>query len=55
MKRMYVIMRERISGDDVQPVDVVSSMSKAEDVCYENEIADINHIYYWREVISSEE
>lgn len=57
MKRMYVIMREDIREYNPfpEPYDVVSSMVKADEICMEQEEADITHIYYWREVISSEE
>lgn len=58
MKRVYVIMCDTYDGADfvgTDPVDVVSSMERAEEVCFEMENESPNDIYYWREVISSED
>jgi hypothetical protein len=53
MCRMYVIMREREGC--ALPYDVVHSMTRADELCTEYEAQDLTHIYYWYEVISSEE
>lgn len=61
MKRVYVIMREMEDsfGTVTEPYDVVSSMDDAERICYEMEATANKEkqpfVYYWREVISSEE
>jgi len=62
MKRVYVIMRQKFEeGYDepiIEPYDVVSSMTQAEEDCIlHEERSDTYHEgweYYWREVISSE-
>lgn len=58
MKRVYVIMCDFYDNGEyinTDPVDVVSSLTKAEDICVELEAENPNGVYYWREVISSEE
>ena len=58
MKRMYVIMRDNQDEYErpvIEPIDVVSTMTQAEDICSEKEGTEGDCIYYWREVISSEE
>ena len=59
MKRMYVIMCDTYDNDNkflsTDPVDVVSTMDAADTVCTTLEADDPECIYYWREVISSEE
>ena len=56
MKRLYVIINElEDSFGEVWSIeDVVSSMTKADNICTELEQTNPGHIYYWREVISSE-
>lgn len=56
MKRVYVIINElEDSFGEVWSIeDVVSSMTKADNICTELEQTNPGHIYYWREVISSE-
>ena len=60
MMRVYVIMKDtELDGVwDTSPYDVVFSMARAEDVCFEEEqkssACGENAIFYWREVISSE-
>lgn len=57
MKRIYVIMCDNISNDEyttTEPVDVVSSLTEAEELCFQYEAENSNKIYYYREVISSE-
>lgn len=56
MKRVYVIINElEDSFGEVWSIeDVVSSMAKADSICTELEKNNPGHIYYWREVISSE-
>lgn len=57
MKRTYVIMCDTYDGPEyigTDPVDVVSTMEKAEEVCYQMEAETPESIFYWREVISSE-
>lgn len=63
MKRLYVIFREGIiSSDSVfeddklappEIIDVVSSMTKADEICDEN-ITE-GYYCYWQEAISSED
>lgn len=58
MKRVYVIMCDSYDNGefiDTDPVDVVFSLTKAEDICVELEAEDPANVYYWREIISSEE
>lgn len=58
MKRVYVIMCDLFKDGDfieTNPVDVVSTMERAEDVCLEFEQEYPSNVYYWREVISSED
>ena len=58
MKRVYVIMCDLFdNGDFVETdtVDVVSTMDDAEEVCFEFEQEYPSNVYYWREVISSED
>lgn len=52
MTRMYVIFKER--EGKIIPWDVVRSMTRADELCTEYEAQDSNHIYYWYEIISSE-
>ena len=57
MKRMYVIMCDLYNGAEyleTYPEDVVSSLNQAEELCTEYETNNPDGIYYWREVISSE-
>lgn len=56
MKRVYVIICElEDSGGSVWSIeDVVSSMTTADNICTQLEKENPAHIYYWREVISSE-
>lgn len=58
MERVYVIMGDQYDGGeylDTFPVDVVSSISRAEELCalYESENPDI--VYYYYAIIPSEE
>jgi hypothetical protein len=57
MKRVYVIIRElEDSFGEVWSIeDVVSSMTKADEICTQLEATNPGQIYYWREVISSED
>lgn len=58
MKRMYVIMGDIYHDDgslETLPVDVVSDMERADGVCLEFEQEYPSNVYYWREVISSED
>lgn len=58
MKRVYVVMGDIFEDGDLvetNPVDVVSTMERAEDVCLEFEQEYSSNVYYWREVISSED
>ena len=58
MKRVYVIMCDSYDGGDyldTNPIDVVSSMTQAEELCYKYENENKDGVYYWREVISSED
>ena len=62
MKRVYVVMEwDNLinpldhSTEGAEPIDVVSTMSAAEDICNKREKDHPEFIYYWREVISSEE
>ncbi len=59
MKRVYVIMCDTYDNDnkfiDTDPVDVVSAMETANAVCTTLEGDNPECVYYWREVISSEE
>jgi hypothetical protein len=56
---MYVIMCDTYDKDNkflsTDPVDVVSTMDAADTVCTTLETDDPECIYYWREIISSEE
>lgn len=58
MKRVYVILSDTYDKDgnlfDTEPVDVVSTMTDAEHLCFEYEAENPDSVYYWREVISSE-
>ena len=60
MSRKYVIIK-RIDTMDfiVDPeepiVDIVSTMTRADEICAEMEEENPGFIYYWREVISSED
>ena len=57
MKRMYVIMGDIYNDDgslETLPIDVVSTLDRAEDVCTEFETEYPQNIYFWYEVISSE-
>lgn len=51
--RMYVIFKER--AGKIIPWDVVRSMTRADELCTNYEADDPDHIYWWQEVISSEE
>lgn len=53
MTRMYVIFKER--AGKIIPWDVVRSMTRADELCTNYEADDPDHIYWWQEVISSEE
>lgn len=59
MKRVYVVMCDFYDNDnnytETYPCDVVSSMNCAEDRCIELEVENPEGVYYWQEVISSEE
>ena len=59
MTRKYVIMCDTYDEENqftaTDPVDVVSTMTQAEEVCFNLEADDPDGIYYWREVISSED
>lgn len=62
MSRKYVIMEwdNSINPNDhsiepAEPVDIVSTMTKADEVCTKMEAENPGFIYYWREVISSED
>lgn len=58
MKRVYVVMGDIFEDGNLvetNPVDVVSDMERAEDVCLEFEQEYPSNVYYWREVISSED
>lgn len=61
MKRKYVIMEwddsinpQDQSIDPAEPIDVVSTVERAEEICLAMEAEHPGFIYYWREVISSE-
>lgn len=58
MKRVYVIMGDQYNGGeyrDTFPVDVVSTIYRAEELCtlYESENPDV--VYYYREITVDEE
>ena len=58
MKRMYVIMCDLYDHEqyiETYPEDVVSSLTKAEELCYKYEDENPGNIFYWQEVISSED
>lgn len=55
MKRMYIIYEELEDSDCADPIDVLSSIDKAEEVCFELEDLNPGFIYWWREIISSED
>lgn len=58
MKRMYVIMCDSYDGGEfleTYPEDVVSSLTRAEELCFEYEAKNPDGVYYWTEVISSED
>lgn len=61
MNRKYVIMKDtELDGEwDSEPYDVVSSLVRAEEICRVEEQKSIDKgeyaVYYWREVISSED
>lgn len=56
MKRVYVIMKEHEEENYPVPFDVVSSMTKAEEICLEEEAKPENeyYIFWYQSVISSE-
>lgn len=59
MKRVYVIMCDTYDDKDqfvaTDPVDVVSTMTDADHLCFEYEAENPDCVYYWREIISSED
>lgn len=62
MSRKYVIMRDNQDEYEypiIEPVDVVSYMTVADLICREEEQKALEKgeswVYYWREVISSED
>ena len=62
MKRMYVIMQwdnginpQDSSTEPAEPIDIVSTIERAEQICFEMERDNPEFIFYWREVISSED
>lgn len=59
MKRVYVIMCDAYDEEnnlfETKPVDVVSTMTDAERLCFEYETENPECVYYWHEVISSED
>lgn len=57
MTRMYVIMCDTPDEEgfyNTYPVDVSSSIARAEDLCFQYENENPDDIYYYREVITSE-
>lgn len=57
MNRMYVIMCDTPDEEgfyNTYPVDVSSSIARAEDLCFQYENENPDNIYYYREVITSE-
>lgn len=58
MSRKYVIMRENQFTGEIIPYDVISSMTRAEEltILLESQAPkESGYIYYWNEVISSED
>ena len=59
MKRVYVIMCDTYDNNDklisTDPVDVVSNMEIADTKCTILEADNPECVYYWREVVSSED
>lgn len=55
MKRMYVIICDINDSGATCIEDVVSSLTKAEELCFQYEDENPENIYYWQEVISSED
>lgn len=62
MTRKYVIMQwdDSInpidnSTEPAEPVDVVSTMTRADEICTKMEAENPEFIFFWREVISSED
>ena len=57
MKRVYVVIRElEDSFGEIWGIeDVVSTMTRADEICNELEAQNPGQLYYWREVISSED
>ena len=58
MKRMYVIMYDLYNDEEylgTYPEDVVSSQELAEELCCDYEEKNPDGVYYWEEVISSED
>lgn len=55
MKRVYIVYEELEDSNYPTPIDVVSSLDRAETLCYQLESEHLGFIYWWREVISSED
>lgn len=59
MKRVYVIMCDTYDNDNkfigTDPVDVVDNMETADEKCTALEADNPECVYYWREVVSSED
>lgn len=56
MRRAYVVIGERI--DEAVPevwYAVCHSMDRADELCYEAEDADPNHIYVWYEIVEEDD
>lgn len=56
MRRAYVVIGER----EEEPMPevwyaIAHSMSRADELCYEAEAADPEHVYVWYEVIEEED
>ena len=56
MRRAYVIVGERIS-EAVPEVwyAVCHSMTRADELCYEAEAKDPDHVYLWYEIIEEDD
>lgn len=55
MRRAYIVYGENEYGFTDVYYAVCHSMARADELCYEAETEDPDHIYTWREVIEDED